>query len=397
MYGRIVFNFFVAASSLYCAALFGQDVRAVRVDQAAGRAEAVHVKNVPLLYTTQLLPVDAEGKVVHTGDAAAQLGQLMKQLGGLLAHHKTDPQRLVKLNLYVAREGDCDACRKALAANLSGEHRPAVSMVVTRLPKPEALVALDAVAAIEPSHAGNESGTKRSPKSAVLPAGSRVFISGQAEPGESLAEATRKTLAGLTESLKHCGRSDQDIVQLKCFMLPMHSASAVAAEVASYYGADHVPPLVMVEWESKLPIEIEVVAAGGPAKESSESLHFVTPPALKPSPVFSRVAIVDRGELIFLSEVNGPAGQPPMAEITGAFDLLKSTLEKNGSDLKHLVKATYYITNDEVSQQLGAIRPSYYDPQRPPAASKAQVVSTGRAKQGFVMDMIAVPAPAAAK
>jgi hypothetical protein len=73
------------------------------------------------------------------------------------------------------------------------------------------------------------------------------------------------------------------------------------------------------------------------------------------------------------------------------FERLKKLLAKTGSDLTHLAKATYYVTDDEVSQALNQIRPKYYDPARPPAASKAVVAGTGRPGQRFVMDMIAVP------
>ena len=53
-------------------------------------------------------------------------------------------------------------------------------------------------------------------------------------------------------------------------------------------------------------------------------------------------------------------------------------MEQTGSDWKHLAKATYYVTDDEVSKAHNAIRPKYYDPERPPAASKAMVSKTGR-------------------
>jgi hypothetical protein len=73
------------------------------------------------------------------------------------------------------------------------------------------------------------------------------------------------------------------------------------------------------------------------------------------------------------------------------FDRLKLLLEKTGSDFKHLAKATYYVTDDEVSKAHNEIRPKFYDPARPPAASKAVVVGTGTEGVRYVMDMIAVP------
>ena len=61
--------------------------------------------------------------------------------------------------------------------------------------------------------------------------------------------------------------------------------------------------------------------------------------------------------------------------------------------VKFLVKAPYYVSADEPSRQLNAQRPRYYDPKRPPAASKATVAGTGRKGRGITLDMIAVAAP----
>ena len=57
---------------------------------------------------------------------------------------------------------------------------------------------------------------------------------------------------------------------------------------------------------------------------------------------------------------------------------------------KNLAKATYYVTDDEVSKIHNEVRPKYYDPERPPAASKAMVAGCGD-KARYAMDLIAVP------
>jgi hypothetical protein len=68
-------------------------------------------------------------------------------------------------------------------------------------------------------------------------------------------------------------------------------------------------------------------------------------------------------------------------------------MDVSGSDLKHLVKATYYVSGDAVSLGLNQLRPRYYDPLRPPAASKAIVPGVGYSSRTLTMDMIAVPVP----
>jgi enamine deaminase RidA (YjgF/YER057c/UK114 family) len=84
-------------------------------------------------------------------------------------------------------------------------------------------------------------------------------------------------------------------------------------------------------------------------------------------------------------------------EVKDQFAQLDRILKLTGSDFKHLAKATYYVSTDSASVSLNKLRPGYYDPQRPPAASKAIVSSVGFKDLGLTIDMIAVPnsAPAA--
>jgi enamine deaminase RidA (YjgF/YER057c/UK114 family) len=74
------------------------------------------------------------------------------------------------------------------------------------------------------------------------------------------------------------------------------------------------------------------------------------------------------------------------------FSNLKKILDATGSDWSHLAKATYYFSDDAASAAHNAQRPDYYNPQRPPAASKAKVKGVGPSAHGINLDMIAVPA-----
>jgi len=75
------------------------------------------------------------------------------------------------------------------------------------------------------------------------------------------------------------------------------------------------------------------------------------------------------------------------------FEQLREVLAATGSDLRHLAKATYYVTDEDASDALNKLRPEYYDPARPPAASKATVHGVGAADRTVSMDMIAVAVP----
>jgi iduronate 2-sulfatase len=353
---------------------------------AASWPAAVLVDDVPLIHTAQLLPLDDAGKVVAPGDPTAQVERLVNRLDAVLRDAGSSLPHVAKLNLYLAREELVAAVQEKLAARFPADRRPAASLVVTALPDAEALVTLDAVA-LAPAALAE---VKRGRDVGILPAGSRIYISGQAEPG-ALREATRKTLESLTASLKHCGRTDRDVVQLKCFLTPMQSVVEVQEEIASYYGKAGVPAVSFIEWRSSAPIEIELIAWGGPANaDAKEPLEFLTPPALKASPLYSRIARIHRGGTIFISDQLGSAAGAD-EQATEAFANLGKVLAQTGSDWKHLVKATYYVTDDEISKAHNAIRPKHYDPERPPAASKAMVAGTGRPGVRYSMDMIAVP------
>jgi enamine deaminase RidA (YjgF/YER057c/UK114 family) len=184
-----------------------------------------------------------------------------------------------------------------------------------------------------------------------------------------------------------------DIVQLKAFMQPMCEVGAVRNEIVEFFGGS-APPTVFVEWISAAPnppVEIELVAAAkGDFRSEPESLSFLTPPGTTDSKVFRRVARVNHGRLIYVSGLFGAKSSDGASQVREIFASLDEVLQQTGSDFEHLAKATYYVTDNDASNQLNDLRPRFYSPQRPPAASKAMVKSVGVAGKTVMMDMIAV-------
>lgn len=362
--------------------------RAVDADDARGVAAAVVVaESEPLAFTGQILPVDAEGRATAPGDAPRQAEAVLDRLETLLEPAGASLDALVRLHVVAADQRALDAFRAALTARMAKRSgRPALTTVLGATTHPDALLALDAVAV-----AGGES-PARSDGLAVLPSGVRVFVSGQAVEAPDLAAATRKTLAELDATLAHLGLDRSRVVQVKSFLRPMAESAAARREIERHFG-DRPPPMVFVEWTTGPPIEIELVAAGGRAEASAPVVEYLTPPALKPSPVFSRVARVNRGALTFTGGLVGPGAGDGPAQTRAILDNLGTLMARSGSDLRHLVKATYYVADDAASQALNALRPDYYDPARPPAASKAPVPGVGDGR-AIALDMIAVAAPA---
>lgn len=392
----LLMSFALAAASALQA-----ELKYVEADSKTGSSAAVIVGDQPLIHTTQLLPkvTGAESEA----DANQQIRQLLDRLQRLLKSAGSGLDQTVKLNVYVAERRIVTLVRNELAQRFSGEHKPAVAFIVTPLPNSKTLVGVDAVATttIDPGRAirisrlsKNQATDEANHVVSIVPAGTRIYVSGQAARSESLAEATRGTLEQLQETLKFLGRRPDDILQVKCFLQPMEEADVVQAEIKRFFGTRQVPPVSLVEWQSgsSVPIEIEIIVFGG-SNQTGPVVEYLTPHGMKASPVFSRVARINHSKSIYVSGLY-PAEESgeTVPEVEQLFSSLKRILKKSGSDLTHLVKATYYVSADHTSKSLNELRPKYYDPVRPPAASKAKVADVGQSGAGITLDMIAVPA-----
>lgn len=348
----------------------------IQPDAHTGSAAAVVTKGLPLVHTTQLFPTT-------TGTVPEQVASLFGQLDKTLQQAASGPEQTVKLNVYVADLATVAVVQAALAKRHTGTHKPAVSFVETPLPGGVA-VALDAVATTpEVSRGANY---------AVLPVGARVYVSGQLEKGQTLADSTQATLGSLRRSLAEMKLGDEHVIQVKAFLHPMAQVDAVRQAFTEFYGTGKTPPLVLVEWGSANAIEIELIAASPePKAADADTLEIITPKGMTASPVYCRVCRIHTPETIYISGLHAREPGDGSAQVTDIFTQLRGLLDATGSDFRHLVKATYYVSDEDASKQLNVLRPRYYDPKRPPAASKASVAGVGRAKRSLTIDMIAIP------
>ena len=186
------------------------------------------------------------------------------------------------------------------------------------------------------------------------------------------------TLAGLVRTLEHLGLGLEHIAEIKCFLDPMTEIELVDEQIAAFFGDAPVPPVSHVEWiAGSLPIEIELVAYA-PAEKSFDTIKISTPPWMKSSPVFSRVTRLYGNERIYLSGLYSSKDGDGESQVRDIFASMRTTLAETGSDFRHLAKATYYVSADDSSAKLNEVRPTIYDPSRPPSASKAKVKGVAR-------------------
>ncbi len=369
--------------------------------EATGSSAAVIVGQNHLAHTAQLLPVDTNGRIIGNKDATLQIERVLDNLQTALTTVGSDFNRLVKINVVVTQQQTVNEVQKAFSRQFN-DNKPAVSFVVVEhLSNPDALVAMDAVATTS-KVPGKESVTRLtsgklyrsrngSAHVAILPGGPKIYLSGQAELG-TLGLATRKTLESLRATLKQLDLDETRIVQLKAFMQPMAAVEDVEAEMVRFFDPQPVPPLVFVEWDSTAPIEIELIAAANETdgNTSPDTVDYLTPPGTKASPVYSRVVRINRGNIIYISGLYAAGSLTPESQLREIFSTLEYLADKTGSDMRHLVKATYYAADEESDRKLDELRPKYFNPTRPPAASKARVTGAGMEKTSVTLDMIAV-------
>jgi enamine deaminase RidA (YjgF/YER057c/UK114 family) len=391
-----------------------QDVRlrAIGTDDAArGTARAVVVEDGALVHTALLLPEDAEGRLQGEGDSERQATRVLENLQAALVAARTSVDHLVRLHVYLTDASVTPVIERLLAKRFAGAHKPAVTFVETAPVRKGVLVAMDAIAAT--ASRGNQArperhvvrGLARQARNgahvAVQPPGPFVVVSGRAAQG-AFEAGIAGTMEQLRADLQSAGLSFDHVVQIKSFVGDISRADQLRDIVAGHFDRT-APPQVVTEWlGAGAPAEIELIAAMPRAEPGDARGRAGTSPA--PAAIdsrvtyiepilsrYSRVAVVRGGRPVFISGLSGPSADP-VTQVTEMFEQLRRVLDAAGSDLKHLVKATYYVSDKGADERINTIRPTLYDPQRPPAASKIAVRGTGRPGKSSPFDMIAVTA-----
>jgi enamine deaminase RidA (YjgF/YER057c/UK114 family) len=372
-------------------------IRYVPLDAPAGMSQAVIVQQMPLVHTRQLFPLDREGMLVGKGSADQQIEQVLANLEAVLRDSGSGLNKLIRLNVYALSTTTVSKFRVHLSKRLDPTVRPAITSVLTPFAQRKTLVAVDAVAgaadsskAVVLKRCQSVAGDDECADAAVLPTGGIAYLSGQPEEAGLTVLPTTKSMTNLMKTLKHLNLSPQHVVQVKVFLKPVTSAKEVLREVQQFFPNQITPPVVFVEWLASMPVEIEMIAQLPRSGKPAESVEYITPPEFRPSNIFSKVALMRAEQQIYISGLYArkPSRGEPQAKFL--FQQLEEILANTGSDMRHLVKATYYVSDHDAARWIDRTRPRLYDPMRPPAASKVTVHGVGQAKRTMTVDMIAV-------
>ena len=376
----------------------GASIRYLPLDAPAGMSQAVIVEGGPLVHTRQLVPVDRDGKVA--GSVEKQVEQVLDNLDAVLSASGSSLGQLVRLNVYAIEPSTVDRVRERLATRLDPAVRPAITSVLTPMPHRDALVAVDAVAVaaekgqtVDLQRVEAVAGDDDCADAAVLPRGGIAYVSGvPAEPGLTQS-ALDRSMAGLWKLLDTFELTPAHVVQLKVFLRPAAAAEEVRRELKKHFPDQMLPPVVFVEWLADPPVEIELVAQLPSTGESTPKVEHYDPSEVRPTQLFSRVALVRADRQIYISSlfVKEPTGRR-LEEALAVFDQLEAILAQAGSDLRHMAKGTYYVTDAGSASGMDRVRLWRYELGTAPAASKCMVHGVGKADRTMTLDMIAVEA-----
>jgi len=392
---------FLVARSYCPAALEAAEpsIRYLPFDATAGMSQAVIVDQMPLVHTRQLLPLDSAGKVVGAGAADKQIEQVLANLEAVLKDSGSGLDKLIRLNVYALSNEVANRVRVLLDQRLDDAVRPAITSVLTPLPRRGALVAVDAVAAA--AEAGKTvtrrrchavAGNDKYADAAVLPPGGIAYLSGAPAEADLTTLPVTKSMARLMKTLGQLNLKPEHVVQVKVFVDSVTAANDLLPQVQAFFPDQLTPPVVFVRWLAALPVEIEMIAQLPGTGKPAEGVTYFDPPEFLPSNTFSRVALMRAKQQIYFSGLYAGAPCRGETQAQSVFGRLDKFLAKTGSDMRHLVKATYYVSDDDAARWVDRTRPKIFDPTRPPAASKLMVFGVGRPGFTITVDMIAVPA-----
>jgi enamine deaminase RidA (YjgF/YER057c/UK114 family) len=373
-------------------------------DDRSGTSWFVRAPDARLIFTGQVTASNV------TLDTAGQAEEALNNLRELLRGEAgSDLDHVLRLNVYVANPEVTTVVDQVIAKRFASAP-PAVTVAYTPLAKPHARVAFDAIAinavAITPPMVSADGGPPQPmaleslrkvqfPREgvAIMPPGGKVFVAGQANPGPGLGNSVKAIMPNLFKALAHIGLGKESVVQVKAFIKPFNEHAAAVAEIKASFGELPTPPIVLVEWTTTQPAEIELIASAPDLKRPlEEAAAHVNLPGMTTSPVFSRISTVAAGApLIFISGIDGGQGGTAREQWKRVFDQLGTVLWESGSSFRHMVKATYFLNDANAREQMTSIRGVYYDPTRPPSASALDVTQMPRPGRLVMLDMIAVP------
>ncbi len=295
--------------------------------------------------------------------AAPRGGSLQQQVNGALKDLKS-AGRIVKVRAFVTPAADAAAVDAAIRR---ASRASVVSVVqIAKLPEPEALVLLEAVA--ESKQAENPNGL--------------VFISGQLtqEPaGASVSSLVARPTANLKSIAAGLKVEGSDFLRVTCFASSVDDAVQVRALVGGTFPLASVSVMQIQRAPANSFVECDAVAR---VREKTAA-RLVNPNAA----AFAQAAVVTAPKVIFTSTFGSASNDD--AGVRAAFAKLKSAVEAGGSTMDRVFYAYAYPGDQAMLDRYRALRFEYFVRANAPASTNLVFEGAPGTKLG--MDAIAVP------
>lgn len=381
---RFIFSGVYIISFVFCVAKTSGDNELLKryIEEGKASADAVQVSDSALIFTGMIKPSN------HARSINSQCVSVFDELNAQLVKAGGDLSHVVRLNCYYSKDLELKLFQAELKKRFLNE-LPAVSYIFIQDSNESSMIACEAVAV---SKQNVSQVVRLNDHVSILPKGSKIFVSGQAEKAPDVVTSVHLTMNGLMKSLTYLGLKPENCVQLKAFVKPGLDKELINHEIISFFEGTP-PPVVLIDWIGDYNAEIEMVVSDPKNVENTESVFYGYFPWLHKSPRYSSYVCVKAGApLIFISQIESDPTVSSGEQLTRVFEGLGTVLFKSASSYRSLVKATYYLGDLKLRSALSDIRGVYYDPIRAPSASAIGVKSFELPGITFGVDVVAVPA-----
>lgn len=288
------------------------------------------------------------------------------------------PRQIVKIRAFVAGTGDQRRVQSIVAETFSEKKQPipAVATIqVGLLPQEGAQVILEAVV---------------SGKKAVNPAG-LGFLSGMGggsnEPAEKLLPMLDKAITDLSQASRAAGSEPADVQRVTCLLSALDSIAEVRTRVAAAFPSAVLVAVQAQRLHVKALAECEAVVRL--RTKPADSLTMLNPPAMNPSPMYSKAALIGSEKLILTG--TQMAFHAEDKDVQLAFQRMAKVLESAHSSMKHVAFSSLYALTNSITAKIRATRFDFYDKAKPPASTLLLFEGLPSMDASFAIELVAVP------
>lgn len=352
-----------------------------RIEGSGALSQATQAEN--WVFTSGQRALTENGFILGRGDFTSQAEAALASLARVLDEAGAAFTDIVKLTAYLVNHRDLDTFQDLCARTFPTQPPTGVTVAVSSLSSPDALVEIEACAYLNP---GGESPIARSsyrtgPFSEGIRCGDTILISGQTADKLSTDFQTQLFSAyhNINKALARFGAEQKDLVKINYFIanpLYYRQLYRIREEVFEVdWPGDSVVSVRALDTPGSL-VECDAVALAPPAKA-----EFVNTPELPPPFNFSNVVAADglvyvSGQVARDKDKNLVLPGDFPAQFRQALKNIEIALNSVGCSFNDLVKVSCFISHPAYLQESLEIKREVFG-ESGPAVTRVAVDSMG--------------------